>query len=313
MMASALLLAFALAVGVLVPRLLTRAAWLEASPRVGIALWQLAAASALVSFLAGPATLCLSLWSGTTPAVFIRTCAALLAQGHVGSPMLLVGSAGMLAMVIAGSRLAYCAGRTALTIRRERRRQRQHLALVARQDVRLPGVLLIDRPEVVAFCLPGRRGGDVVLSTGALARLTPDEVLAVLAHERAHLRNRHDAVVAAAGSLRDAFGFVPLFSAAAEELRRLVEMAADDAATRRSGRRVVASALLRMADASAPAPALGVGGSTVACRVRRLVRPRPPGRLRGAAALGGGVVLVTAPVLTFAVAVATGCQFVMSA
>lgn len=313
MSASAVLLALASAVAVVAPLLLRRAAWLEFSPRVGIILWQLATVSALVSFVAGAATLCLTLWNEATPVVLLRTCIALLGQGDVESPMMLIGSVGVMAAAAAGLRLACCAARTAVGIRRERSRQRRRLTLLAHSDAAWPDAVVIDRLEATAFCLPGRRGGTVVLSTGTLSRLTPAEVRAVLAHERAHLRGRHDLVVWAARSLRDAFPFVPLFRAAAEALPRLVEMAADDVAMRYAGRRVLASALLRMTDASTPAFALGVGGSTITCRVRRLVQPRPAGRLRGAAAVAGGLVLVGAPMATFAVALATGCQFVMSA
>lgn len=312
MTASAALLAFAAVVAVVAPVLLRRAGWLEFSPRVGILLWQLATVSALVSFVTGAATLCLTLWSQATPAVFLRTCIALLGEGDVDSPMMLIGSAGVAAAAAAGLRLAYCAGRTALGIRRERSRQRRCLALLAHSDAAWPDAVVIDHPEATAFCLPGLRGGTVVLSTGTLTRLTPAEVHAVLAHERAHLRGRHDLVVWAARSLHDAFPFVPLFRAGAEALPRLVEMAADDVAMRHAGRRVLASALLRMTDAATPAFALGVGGSTITCRVRRLVQPRPAGRLRGAAAVGGGLLLVGAPMIAFAVALATGCQFVMS-
>ena len=312
MTASAVLLAFAAAVAVVAP-LLRRAAWLESSPRVGILLWQLATVSALVAFVSGAATLCLTLWSRATPVVFLRTCFELLGRGEVDSPMMRIGSVGLLVATAGGVRLAYCAGRTALDLRRDRIRQRHRLALLAWGDAAWPGALVIDRPEATAFCLPGRRGGTVVLSTGTLARLSPAEVQAVLAHERAHLRGRHDVVVWAAQSLRNAFPFVPLFRAAAAALPRLVEMAADDVASRESGRRVLASALLSMADSSTPASAMGVGGSAIMCRIRRLVQPRPPGRLRCATAVAGGLVLVGAPLATFAVALATGCQLGMSA
>lgn len=313
MTASAVLLTFAVALAVVAPARLRRAAWLETSPRVGIVVWQSTSLSALLSFVTGAATLCLTLWSEVTPTAFLRTCFALLTEGNLESPMMVIGSVGVIAAAAAVLRLAYCAGRTALSIRRERNRQRRCLALLARSDPALPGALVIDRPEATAFCLPGRRSGTVVLSTGTLTRLTPTEVQAVLAHELAHLRGRHDLVVWAARALRDAFPFVPLFRAAAGALPRLVEMAADDVATRHVGRRTLASALLRMADSSTPAFALGVGGSTITSRVRRLVQPPAGSRFSGAAAAAGGLVLVVAPLATFAVALATGCQFGMSA
>lgn len=82
MTASVVLLAFALAVAVVTPVLLRRAEWLEFSPRVGILVWQLATASALVSFVTGAATFCLTLWNEVAPTAFLRTCFALLGPGR---------------------------------------------------------------------------------------------------------------------------------------------------------------------------------------------------------------------------------------
>lgn len=285
---------------------------MESSPRIGILSWQLATVSAILSFATGAGSLCLTLWSNHTPAVLVRTCFDLVAQGDVDSPMILVGSAGVFAAAAVSLRIAYCAGRAARAIRRERSRLRRGLAVVARCDPAWPGTVVIDRPEATAFCLPGRRGGTVVLSTGALSRLSPPEVQTVLAHERAHLQGHHDVVVWAAQSLREAFPFVPLFTAAAAALPGLVEMAADDVASRASSRRVLAFALLRMADVTAPASSMGVGGSAISRRVRRLLQPTPSGRVRRTAAVAVGVILLVAPMATFASAVTAGCRLGMT-
>src|SRR5690606_16349724 len=55
-------------------------------------------------------------------------------------------------------------------------------------------VRVIDHPTPTAYCVPGVRHR-VVVSTGMLDRLQPDEVDAVLAHERSHVRARHDLLV----------------------------------------------------------------------------------------------------------------------
>src|SRR5690606_10980018 len=63
-------------------------------------------------------------------------------------------------------------------------------------------VLDLDTP--MAFCLPGIRSR-VVLTEGVLDRLTPQQLAAVIAHERAHLRARHDLVLEAFIALHAAF------------------------------------------------------------------------------------------------------------
>ncbi|WP_454860948.1 M48 family metalloprotease [Promicromonospora soli] len=121
--------------------------------------------------------------------------------------------------------------------------------------------------------------------------LDDDQVRLVLAHESAHLRQRHHLASQFSVALAHAFGRVWPFRRAAQQVPRLLEMAADDGAMRveraamvagdrAAVRRRLAHALVTLAGAqAAPAGALGAGGSAVA-RVRRLsgprVRPRPP-------------------------------------
>lgn len=59
-------------------------------------------------------------------------------------------------------------------------------------------VLAATRPA--AYCLPGRPP-TIVLTTGALAVLDPEQLTAVLAHERAHLAGRHHLLLAVTRSL----------------------------------------------------------------------------------------------------------------
>ena len=49
----------------------------------------------------------------------------------------------------------------------------------------------------VAYCLPGPLRSITVFSAGLLELLEPDELEAVVAHERAHVEQRHDIVLIA--------------------------------------------------------------------------------------------------------------------
>ncbi|MEV4517507.1 M56 family metallopeptidase [Dactylosporangium sp. NPDC049525] len=145
-----------------------------------------------------------------------------------------------------------------------------------------------DRPHAVA--VPGqgrgvrRRSGHVLVTSGLLRLLDPDERAAVLAHERAHLRLRHHRLIAVAGL---AAAVHPLLRPVADGVGLLVERASDeDAALTVGDRRLVARTVAKVALASQPAAAgvtddpgiggLGIGGSNLMCRIDALTRPPVP-------------------------------------
>ena len=168
---------------------------------------------------------------------------------------------------------------------RARRRHRALLALVAHGDPEVPGTLVLDHPAAAAYCVPGVRS-QVVVSAGTLELLGPYELAAVLAHERAHARERHDLVLLPFTSLRRIFPQSSIIARTLDAVELLIEMAADDRAGRHRPAKELATALLRFASAGpAPTPAgtLGVIGadetSPVLVRVRRLLAPgRSPAR-----------------------------------
>src|SRR5439155_955967 len=80
------------------------------------------------------------------------------------------------------------------TVLLARRRHRVLLSLLAHGDPKVPGALVVDSPAAAAYCVPGLRSR-IVISAGALALLDAAELAAVLAHERAHVRARHDLVL----------------------------------------------------------------------------------------------------------------------
>ncbi len=104
-------------------------------------------------------------------------------------------------------------------------------------------VALVEADHALACAVPGRSGG-VLVSTGLADLLRTDELEAVVAHERAHLTQRHAVAVAVAESIERAVPWVPGARAMARSTRVLVEFAADDAAARRVGRDALRRAVL---------------------------------------------------------------------
>ena len=102
----------------------------------------------------------------------------------------------------------------------------------------------------------------------------------MLAHERAHLRARHDLVLLPFSALGRAFPRARLACQAHVTVALLVEMLADDRALRHRPARELATALLRVGASGAglaPAGALAAGGTAdaeVAARVARLLTPQ---------------------------------------
>jgi Zn-dependent protease with chaperone function len=168
---------------------------------------------------------------------------------------------------------------------RARRRHRRLVDLVGTRNPLLAGARVVDHDVPLAYCLPGLRPR-VVLSSGVLALLRDDEVRAVLAHEAAHVDQRHDLVVLPFVALRSTFPGVEGVRTAQREVAFLVEVLADDAATRRHAPDVLARALYKIGAAGVPEGGLAVGGpggaepgredSSVLLRAQRLLHPQPP-------------------------------------
>jgi beta-lactamase regulating signal transducer with metallopeptidase domain len=163
----------------------------------------------------------------------------------------------------------------------------------------VPGALVVDHPSAAAYCLPGLRSR-IVVSVGTLELLGRRELAAVLAHERAHLRARHDLVLLPFTALRRAFPRSATCTDAHRSVALLVEMLADDRALRGRPARELVSALVRFGTAGtcpAPAGALAAGEGEVAARVTRLLKPvRPLPAVAVLAICLSAALLVAAPV-----------------
>jgi bla regulator protein blaR1 len=285
-----------------------RASWPRRSPAAAILLWQalglaggLAAVGALLAIgVSGP---------GAQAGVLggLTVVAGRLASGELVAPHQPV--------MLTGARLAaLTAGLALFTVLcwmllmafadavGARRRQRELLALLAYGDPKVPGALVIDYPAAAAYCLPGIRS-QIVVSVGTLDLLAPAELTAVLAHERAHLRARHDLVLIPFTSLRRVFPRSRVIAQAYRMVALLVEMMADDRALRVRGllARELAMALLRFGTAAsecAPAGAMAAAEGELTARVSRILTPQPPlPRAAQAAVVLAAAALVAVPLL----------------
>lgn len=276
-MSAALHLVVTLAICTVAAHFLVRARWVWRAPGTGIVLWQLLAATWVLSVAGGLITLGLDPYDAPIPQA-LAAWAADPASAVAGDGLVIAGLL-VLGAFAAALVWSWCA------VSRVRRRHRDVLVLVSRQDDAAPGALVVDHPAAVAYCLPGTPSS-IVLSTGALRSLSAPELSAVLAHEHSHARERHDLVLLPFVALR---GFAPRVAAA---VALLVEMRADDQACREHSPEALTSALHRF---TAPPPAGALGATTEAVRLHRIAhRAAVPAWLRWSS-LVSGLVLVSTP------------------
>jgi Zn-dependent protease with chaperone function len=305
-----LLLAHAVLLATAGTAALRRAGWPSRAPRLAIAAWLALFASIVGSaVLAGLAATTAATRAGVPAGRCYGPMHWPCAPGTFSAAGILTGTGAVAALALT-ARLTWCLIAAYVTTARERRLRLDALTLIGCADARL-GVTVVDHATPAAYCVPGRRGR-IVVTSGALAALDEAQLAAVLAHERAHLRQRHHLALTAALALTRAFAPLPPFTAARDQIAFLVELAADDAAAKHSGRLTVAESLLALAEAvpiETPVPVLAVGGSATGARARRLIAgTRPLGRVRAllgiavAAAALSAPIAAAGPVLTTAVA-----------
>ncbi|QKT07380.1 M48 family metalloprotease [Gordonia sp. X0973] len=262
-----------------VPELLSRARWPMRAPRAAIALWQaIALAAVLSAFSAGLAIAANLLRPGPdgTPTTSITA-----EIDRLGWPLWLLSVGALAATLLVGARLVVTTIRVGVRTRARRSMHRRLVDLTATLDepvvcddhplrARYVRRLAVDHP--LAYCLPGRQRR-VVVTDGAVERLSDDELRAVLAHERAHLRARHDLVIEAFIALQAAFPRFVRSKSALGAVELLAEALADDQAVARTSPTTLARALVAVSDSSAPVGALAAGGSTTVARINRLAVP----------------------------------------
>ncbi|KUP95410.1 M56 family metallopeptidase [Thermobifida cellulosilytica] len=295
----------AIAVGCLIAaHLLLSARWPSRGPHVAVVAWQalglawgVSTIGALLAF--GLAPYGLGVLHGLT--ALVRDAAAnglrldVLSEGHFAATRV----AALVAAVLLTLVLFWGLAVSFLQVVRTRRRHRALLELVAHEHPEVPGARVLDHPAAAAYCLPGVLNPQIVISAGALEVLDRRELAAVLAHEHAHLRQRHDLVLLPFSSLKRAFPRVRIMERCYNAVALLIEMCADDHARRHHSPRELATALVRFGaagGAAVPAGAMAVVPNEqqpeVLARVSRLLNPVQLSRRATAAVLSGSVALM---------------------
>ncbi|WP_101946768.1 M56 family metallopeptidase [Mycobacterium sp. 3519A] len=287
------------------PAVLARASWPMRAPRAAIVLWQsIALAAVLSAFSAG-----------------IAIASRLFVPGPDGRPTATVTSEidalgwplwGALVIVFAltlviGARLTFAVVQVAIATRRRRAHHRMMVDLLdmSRESnpphvcMKASGLRILDVKQPLAYCLPGVRSR-VVVSEGTLKSLSDSEIDAILTHEKAHLRARHDLVLEMFTAVHAAFPRFVRSGNALDAVRMLIEMLADDAAVRVAGPTPLARALVACASGRTPSGALAAGGPTTLLRVRRL-GGKPNSRILAATAYVAAAAVLVVPTMALAV------------
>lgn len=277
---------------------LARARWTSRSPRAALFLWQAVGLAGGLGILTAGLTLAAA---AVSPDWLTGITSVPDHLGRLGwSGWLGVGLTGCV-----GAWLVIASTASALRVLRARQAHRRRLDTVSEPvlvaaDGRSPDglrVRLVDHPDAVAYCLPGLRPR-VVVSRGALGSLSEGQLAAVLAHERAHARGRHDLVVQPFVAWARTFPFLPTAARATAAVSLLVEMLADDSALRRCGAADLRTALRRLAGerVTGAGPATVDLGGQLAARADRLTgRSRALPRVVSGLVYGLAAVLVLAP------------------
>jgi Zn-dependent protease with chaperone function len=270
-MTAPLLGALGLVLSLLVPNLLATARWPARAPQAAVVLWQCVTLASVLSAV------------GVVLAAPEQVSRA-IGTGHRTAVWLLLATLAVAALIVL--RLLVSLFDVTRHARSRRARHRVLVDLLDRAeqhgelDLVVPnGLRVLDGVVPFAYCLPGR-SPRVVLSGGALRVLDGEQVAAVLAHEQAHLRARHDLVTEAFTALYRALPPALRSRTSLDAVHLLLEMLADDAARRRFGAEPLRAALTTMGGAAdalvASTKVEADGRDTEAERRRRLERLTPP-------------------------------------
>ncbi|MGL3804909.1 M56 family metallopeptidase [Paeniglutamicibacter sp. R2-26] len=287
LLTSYLLAALAILLAWPIPVALSRARWTARSPFAAMVVWQAIALAGGLSMIGAMLFWGLNPLGDTLISASVGGIRLLMGDPDANSP----GPVHIFALSTAallGFHLVLTLIRAAWRITRQRARHRHVLSLLSEKSPTDPATLVLDHETPVAYCLPSFSGSVTVLSRGLVQKLSPDELRAVMAHERAHLDQRHDLLLLAFTSWNDALPWLPTSRLSLAAVHELVEMLADDAALREVESPTLLRALLTVATGAlvdhggkhSAIPSAGTpGGPTEELssrRLRRLLTPEPP-------------------------------------
>lgn len=259
-------------------RALAATRWPSRDPAGALLLWQAIGLAGGLALLGSGVVVGLAPLGDSLPTAVV----ALLRDGppRLGLAQLLV----LAATAVLAVRLLGVLGLLTARTLRDRRRHRNLLDVLATPRPEASGARVLDHPLPAAYCLPGMRAPRLVVSAGALDALPAGELAAVLAHERAHLAERHDLVVLPFVAWAATAPFVPGMARAQAAVSALIEMRADDRARAATDVAALSGALRTVAGSAAGLTSFSA--ATAARLARDATRPRPtarsgtPGRTR---------------------------------
>lgn len=239
MIAPTLLAVLAVLLAWPVPIVLARARWTRRSPAVALVLWQAIAVAGGLSMI------------GALVAFGVSSYGSDIVSGSVGfAHAALAGSVdfwSVVAVAAAALLTGHLLLNLVLTVVRSERQRRRHAQLLLLLSSPHPsGSRLIDTPAPVAYCLPGAISSVTVVSAGLIALLDDDGMRAVVEHEKAHVRQRHDVVLVLFRAWHTSLPWFPIAYRAQQEVGLLIELLADDHARLVVDDTVLATAIARV-------------------------------------------------------------------
>ncbi|ARP74531.1 hypothetical protein LK07_30935 [Streptomyces pluripotens] len=261
------------------PRILARASWPDREPVVALWAWQCVVAAVLLCCALSMTLSAAAAWKAVRGHVFATAPPAVADAYSLGA----AGPwAAPLAMLLAAGGLWSFTMLVSEVVRARAQRRARQSELLLRAPL-LPGEDTAGRRLVVleGECpdvrwLPGA-APRLVVTTAALRRLKGHQLDALFAHEQGHAQARHDWLLHCSAALAAGFPQIPVFAAFHEEMHRLVELAADDVASRRYGRLTTALALVGLNEERGVFGPCPTPHALVPQRVYRLLTP--PNRL----------------------------------
>ena len=273
-------------------------------PRLGVRTNHLILAAVIVGITGSAAGSAVYVW-GPLHVAYEQVCSLYPPLRAIGPiPLALLGAALLSGFTAAGLTLVQSLRAASSVSGRLRQHQVPPSARLAAlvDELDLVGrVVVVRDTQPYALC-HGIFGPSVYVTTGLVRLLGDDELRAVLAHERAHLRHRDPLRNLAARMLSRLMLFVPLHEEAYRSYRLGRELGADREAVGVTSRPQLASALFKMLGSGEPYPpqsAAVVPFGELEERIRHISDPAasPRPRVRwdlglGQAAMRSGLTLV---------------------
>jgi Zn-dependent protease with chaperone function len=307
MLVPAALLLLGALTAVVAPRLLARADWTDREPVVALWVWQCAVAAVLLCCALSMTLSAAAAWQAVRGQLFAPAPQAVVEAYALG-----VGAtwAATTAVTLALGGVWSAAMLVREVVRARARRRLRRAELLVRAPL-LPGERGGGRLVVLEGERPGAWGlagaaPRLVITTAALRRLKGRQLDALLAHEEGHAQARHDWLLHCSGALAGGFPQVPVFAAFRAEMHRLVELSADDMASRRFGRLTTALALVELNEDRGVFGPCPTPQAHVPQRVHRLLTP--PDRLTALRRLRLTATAALVPVVPLLVAFVPGLR-----